>query len=141
MRFNDFKQVIVESQMLTEGYTIGDIAETLWGAAVTAAFEKYPTPATESDVNRIMSGLKNLSYSSSRNDGLKSELTDEIQFVNQIAMAAHIKDVKSWPNSSFPEKRINLVTLRWPRRLGFRYAIHETLLQGISRQAPRKERC
>lgn len=109
MRFNEIKTVESEN-MLTEGYTIGDIAETLWGAAVTAAFENYPSPATASDVNRIMGGLKNLSYSSTRKDGLKSTLADQIVFVNQIAMAAHAKDVKTWPKSSFPANRISVVT-------------------------------
>ena len=56
MRYLDIKTT------LTEGYTIGDIAETLWGAAVTAAFENYPNPAQPQDVNRIMASLKNLSY-------------------------------------------------------------------------------
>ena len=88
MRFKDFK--LNESvQQLNEGYTIGDIAETLWGAAVTAAFENYPNPAQPADVNRIMTSLTNLSYNRSRKDGLKSELSDNISFVNDIAMKEH----------------------------------------------------
>ncbi|MBO01789.1 MAG: hypothetical protein CMG35_04020 [Candidatus Marinimicrobia bacterium] len=104
MRYSDFKQP------LFEGYTIGDIAETLWGAAVTAAFENYPAPAQPADVNRIMASLKNLSYTKTRADGLKSEMTDEVSFVNQIAMKDHVADIKAWPNSVFPTKRIDIVT-------------------------------
>lgn len=109
MRYTEFKH-LNESVQLNEGYTIGDIAETLWGAAVTAAFENYPAPAQPADVNRIMSSLKNLSYSKTRNDGLKSELADEIVFVNEIAMAQHLADIKNWPKSKFPSNRIDIVT-------------------------------
>ena len=109
MRFKDFK--LNESvQQLNEGYTIGDIAETLWGAAVTAAFENYPNPAQPADVNRIMASLTNLSYSRTRKDGLKSELSDNISFVNQIAMKEHLSDIKNWPHSKFPSARIDIVT-------------------------------
>ena len=109
MRFNDFK--LNESvQQLNEGYTIGDIAETLWGAAVTAAFENYPNPAQPQDVNRIMASLKNLSYTKTRADGLESSMTDSITFVNQISMKEHLADIKNWPNTKFPIKRTDIVT-------------------------------
>ena len=104
MRYLDIKTT------LTEGYTIGDIAETLWGAAVTAAFENYPNPAQPQDVNRIMASLKNLSYTKTRADGLESSMTDSITFVNQIAMKEHLADIKNWPNSKFPASRTDIVT-------------------------------
>ena len=90
MRYLDIKTT------LNEGYTIGDIAETLWGAAVTAAFENYPNPAQPQDVNRIMASLKNLSYTKTRADGLESSITDSITFVNQISMKEHLADIKNW---------------------------------------------
>jgi hypothetical protein len=109
MRFNEIK--LVESvQMLTEGYTAGDLAETLWGAAVTAAFEKYPNPANASDVNRIMNNLKSadgaIQYKSSREDGMDSQFTDNLLFNNIISMKDHVKDVVSWPNVRFPKDRV-----------------------------------
>ena len=103
MRYSDIKPILLE------GYTIGDIAETLWGAAVTAAFENYPNPAQPQDVNRIMSSLKNLSYTKTRADGLESTMTDSISFVNQIAMKDHVADIKNWPNSKFPTARTDVV--------------------------------
>jgi len=111
MRFTEIKLPLNEQrQQLNEGYTIGDIAETLWGAAVTAAFENYPNPAQPADVNRIMSSLNNLSYNKNRADGLESTMTDSIEFVNQIAMAEHLADIKNWPHSKFPSARIDIVT-------------------------------
>ena len=104
MRYLDIKTT------LNEGYTIGDIAETLWGAAVTAAFENYPNPAQPQDVNRIMASLKNLSYTKTRADGLESSMTDSITFVNQISMKEHLADIKNWPNSKFPANRTDIVT-------------------------------
>lgn len=110
MRFTEINQQSNDKQQLNEGYTIGDIAETLWGAAVTAAFENYPNPAQPADVNRIMASLNNLSYTKTRADGLESEATDEISFVNQISMKEHLADIKNWPHSKFPSPRIETVT-------------------------------
>ena len=115
MRYKEIKiSEVIETKHLTqlnEGYTIGDIAETLWGAAVTAAFENYPNPAQPADVNRIMASLDSkLSYKKDRNDGMKSEITDKIFFQNEIAMKDHLADIKNWPQSKFPSARIDVVT-------------------------------
>ena len=115
MRYKEIKiSEVIETKHLTqlnEGYTIGDIAETLWGAAVTAAFENYPNPAQPADVNRIMASLDSkLSYSKDRADGMKSELTDHVAFVNQIARKDHLADIKNWPQSKFPSARLDIVT-------------------------------
>lgn len=102
MRFTEFKLISNKTQ-LNEGYTKGDLAETVWGAAVTAAFENYPSAATESDIIRIINNLKqsgkNLTYTSTRDDGLKSDLTDNIVFNNIINMQAHISDLNQIESS------------------------------------------
>lgn len=102
MRFTEFK-FVRSNQRLDEGYTAGDLAETAWGAAVAAAFEKFPAAATESDIVRIIKGLQgsggNLDYKNTRDDGLKSELTDTIVFSNIINMKAHIADIQQIESS------------------------------------------
>lgn len=94
MRFKEFK-LYYQPTVLTEGYTKGDLAETVWGAAVTAAFAKYPNAADVNDVIHIIKNLdSSLTYRDSRNDGMKSEITDEVVFKNIINMQAHIDDLR-----------------------------------------------
>jgi hypothetical protein len=96
MRYTEFKLYRTDERLLTEGFTKGDLAETVWGAAVVAAFEKYPNPSDKGDILRIINGLDgNLSYKKSRADGLKSEITDEVLFVNKVNMAAHIEALRN----------------------------------------------
>ena len=96
MRYTEFKLYRNDKRPLTEGFTKGDLAETVWGAAVVAAFEKYPNPSNKGDILRIINGLDgNLSYTKTRADGLKSEITDEVLFVNKVNMAAHIEALRN----------------------------------------------
>ena len=57
MRYTEFKLYRNDKRPLTEGFTKGDLAETVWGAAVVAAFEKYPNPSNQGDILRIINGL------------------------------------------------------------------------------------
>jgi hypothetical protein len=99
MRFTEFKLTRQPGQ-LNEGYTKGDLAESVWGAAVTAAFAKFPNAATIADVVNVISNLdQSLTYRQTRNDGLKSELTDSVVFKNIINMKAHIDDLRDIKNS------------------------------------------
>lgn len=100
MRFFEFKQL--NEQILLEAYTVGDIAETIWGAAMTAAFEKFPAPATEGDVDRVLRNLDaNLNYMADpRPDGEDSSLSDQIGFINKINYEQHIADLKNWAETS-----------------------------------------
>jgi len=96
MRFFEFKQL--NEEILLEAYTVGDIAETIWGAAMTAAFEKYPSPATVADTNRVLGSLdsKQAYQSPPRPDGEDSSLSDKISFINLIGYKQHIADLKNW---------------------------------------------
>jgi len=95
MRYAEFRLNYNPSQ-LNEGFTNGDLAESVWGAAVTAAFEKYPSTAQDSDVVRIIQQLDgNLKYTNTRKDGMNSQLTDAIEFVNKINMQAHIDALRN----------------------------------------------
>lgn len=94
MRYTEFK-LSYSPSVLTEGYTKGDLAETVWGAAVTAAFAKYPNPADKNDIISIIKNLdKSLTYTSSRQDGMESGITDKVVFKNIISMQAHIDDLR-----------------------------------------------
>jgi len=94
MRFKEFK-LYYQPTVLTEGYTKGDLAETVWGAAVTAAFAKYPNAADINDVIHVIKNLdSSLTYRDSRDDGMESEITDEVVFKNIIKMQAHIDDLR-----------------------------------------------
>jgi len=94
MRFREFK-LYHQPTVLTEGYTKGDLAETVWGAAVTAAFAKFPNPVDKADVIRVIKGLdQSLTYLDTREDGMKSEITDKVVFKNIINMKDHIADLR-----------------------------------------------
>jgi len=113
MRFFEYSNQ--QGKILLEAYTVGDIAETIWGAAMTAAFEKYPNKATVSDVDRVLSNLDgNLGYKAEpRPDGGNSSLSDTIEFVNLINYRQHIEDIKNWSKTSQREpipKVMNICT-------------------------------
>jgi hypothetical protein len=95
MRFTEFK-LVQRQQQLNEGYTAGDLAETVWGAAVAAAFAKYPATANEQDIISVISNLDNsLTWTQdpARPDGLEGKLTDRVIFTNSINMDAHKADL------------------------------------------------
>ena len=103
MRYVDFKLVHQPAQ-LNEGYTAGDLAETVWGAGVAAAFANYPEPATENDIIEFISGLQQegknqYNFVKTRDDGLKSSLSDTVIFANTINMKAHVADLQDIKSS------------------------------------------
>jgi hypothetical protein len=99
MRFQEFKLYHSPTQ-LNEGYTKGDLAETVWGAAVTAAFAKYPNPADKGDIISVIQKLdKSLTYINTRTDGMESSITDKVVFKNLINMKAHIDDLRNISSS------------------------------------------
>jgi len=94
MRFQEF-QLYHKPTVLTEGYTKGDLAETVWGAAVAAAFANFPASVGKGEVINVIKGLdQSLTYYDTRDDGMKSEITDKVIFKNIINMKDHINDLR-----------------------------------------------